>query len=84
MGKGLDKEKNEPRDFFLGVLNSQWNLGDVFPIVKKIPNLNFIFFKDRDFHSVNTHTLTSSMVAFSFNFMAKVCVIANLFFIDQK
>ena len=42
----------------------------------------FFFFEDWDFHSVNTHR--HYMVIFSFNLMAIVCVIANLFFIDQK
>ena len=37
------------------------------------------FFEYWDFHSVNTHT--SFMVMFSFNLMAKVYVIANLFFL---
>ena len=34
--------------------HSQWNLGDLVPILKKNPNL--LFFQDWDFHSVNTHT----------------------------
>ena len=77
-----------PRDLF--VLSgaeirphSQWNLGAFFPnFEKKIPIFNFFFVEDWDFLSVNTHT--SYMVKFSFNLMAIVCVIANLFFIDQK
>ena len=36
------------------------------------------FLEDWDFHSVNTNT--QAMVTFSFNSMAIVCVIANLFF----
>ena len=73
--------------FVFSGAQSQWNLGDYFPILKKIPifkKKNF-FFEDLDFHSVTTHT--SYMVTpyyhciyFSFNLMAKVCVIANLFF----
>ena len=56
-----------------------------FPVEFRSPFPNFankIFkkkknFEDRDFHSINTHT--SYMVTFSFNLMAIVCVIANLF-----
>ena len=63
---------------------SQWNLGVFFPNLKKNPNLpkKYFFFEDWDFYSVNTniHTHTSYMVMFSFNLMAIVCVIANLFF----
>ena len=64
--------------------HSQWNLGAFFPnFGKKIQSSQiFFFFEDWDFHSVNTHK--SYMLTFSFNLMAIVCVIANLFFIDQK
>ena len=55
---------------------------DFFPILKKNPNLQkkIFFVEDWDFHSVTTHTHTSYMVNFSFNLMAIVCVVANLFF----
>ena len=64
---------------------SQWDLGDFFPIWKKksqSKNIFFFFFK----FSFSHHTQTSYMVTvnyhcilFSFNLMAIVCVIANLF-----
>ena len=38
--------------------------------------------EDLEFHSVNTRT--NYMVTFSFNLMKIVCVLASLFFIDQK
>ena len=54
-----------------------------FPILKKFPNLQKkIFFEDLDFYSVNAHT--SYMVTFSFNLMAIVCVIANMFSLLTK
>ena len=60
------------------------DLGNYFPILKKKnPNLQKKkFFFGRLGFSVNTHT--SYIVRFSFNLMAKVYDIANLFFIDQK
>ena len=57
---------------------SQWNLGDLFPNSKKKKTIfkkNYFFL---NFHSITTHT--SNKVTFSFNLMAIVCVIANLFF----
>ena len=75
--------------------HSQWNLGDFFPNFEKNMNLQkkccffFVcFLEDWDFHSVNTyihklHTWQHSTTIafyFSFNLMAIVCVIANLFF----
>ena len=51
------------------------------PNLKTNPDLQknkFFFIENWDFHSVTTHT--SYMVMFPFNLIAKVCVIANLFF----
>ena len=80
---GLSIENGGLRNFWgvLRCLNSAPFL-TFFPILKKkIPIFKFLL-KDWDFHSVNMHT--SYMVMFSFNFMAIVCVKANLFSIDQK
>ena len=48
---------------------SQWDLGDFFPNLKKIPNLK----KKKYFFDDDDNLLES------FNLMAIVCVIANLF-----
>ena len=74
--------------------NSQLNSGDFFPNFKKIPNCNLqkiiIVFLKIGIFIQSTHTQAtwrySTTIAsyFSFNLMAIVCVIANLFLIDQK
>ena len=72
--------------------HSQWNLGDLFTQFRKKKSHSY-FFKTGTFiqstHTyarthARTHTHTSYMVSLSFNLMSIVCVIANLFFIDQK
>ena len=63
---------------------SQWDLGDFFPnLKKKIPIVNFSHFLVFLF---SHHTYTIYMVThlFSFNLMAIVCVIANLFLNSPK
>ena len=72
---------------------SQWNLGDFLPNFEA--KSQSYFFKTGTFiQSTHTHTHThtrmharthtSYMVTFSFNLISIVCVIADLFFIDQK
>ena len=64
-----------------------WNSGDFFPISQKKSqsskkkNFFFSFLKIGIFIQ---STSTLYMVMFSFNLMSIVCVIANLFFIDQN
>ena len=65
--------------------DSQWNLCDFFPnFDKKKQSSKKIFFFGRMGFSFNQHTHTSYMVIFSFNLMAIVCLIANLFFLLTK
>ena len=64
----------------------------LFPNFEKNPNhqKKFLFFLggggDLDFHSVITHKQSTTIAScFSFNiFMAKICVIAYMLFIDQN
>ena len=71
---------------FFGVLKFRPNPNGIkvtfFPIKKKIPIFKKNFFLKFGIFIQSTHT--SYIVMFSFNLMSIVCVIANLFFIDQK
>ena len=67
-------------------LHSQWNLGAFFPILKKISifKKKKFFFLKIEISFQSTHTQASYMVTFSFNLMAIVYVIANLFLLTKN
>ena len=64
--------------------NSQWNLGDFFPNFEKKSKSSKKFFFSFEIGIFIQSTHTSYMVMISFNLMAIVCDIANLYFLNKN